>query len=1640
MRASLSCKRERVSARLLTLPRFFRSATGSGGFGGGFGGATAANPFATPGAAAPSAFGGASAFGAAPQQPSLFGAAAAAPAAGTRGVACTNTTLVDGATTPTPGAPSTMGQFTTIVAMPAFQNKSPEELRYEDYAAGVKGSTGTVNTSPQGAAAGGMFGAKPAGAGGFGAPTTASAFGAAPQASPFGTTTSGGFGASPGAGGGFGAPAGANPFGGAPTGGFGAQPTAGAFGATTGGGFGAPAAPQNAFGAAPQPFGAAAAPKPFGATTPLGFGAAPQPAGGLFGAAPAAQPFGAAPAAQPFGAAPAAGGGMFGATLSGGFGASAAKPAAPAGGGFFGASPGGGFGAATTAPAAGGGLFGGGGGMFGAPAQQQQGGLGGAAQPFGSLGAPAQPFGAAAAAPAPATSSFFSAGGAFGSSFGASPAAGSALGGAFGAAPAAGGLSFLSPAPAQAGAVAATPVAGASTMSADPYAMGSRPQFLGLEAASGADADAAAAAAAMRRPGSSSRPALLRPLALPRAPRSAAAVLSVRRRAGEGFVSPQNGGGGMSSMMMGTSPVGSAARAAASAYDDGGASAGGGSTAPESYVDALTPRDNPRALFFRDPMPATALAGAFSGVAADGNGNGHAFHAADGAAHSGSAGAAQHHGAAHEITPQQTQPASNGGAHAAAVAPRAASPPPAASPAPSHSASHPRLHSAPTPPAPKAGASPAGGFRALVNSVTTLLAGGTTPQPGGGAAGGGDSPSLPARRGSSASLGAAPGAPAGGAHPDVPRLTLPGYTMHPDAAALDALVRADPSALRSVPDFRIELPGVCCVRWLEPVDVAGVDLDRIVKFEGRSLAVYYDEALPKPPRGKGLNVPAEVTLFGMFKLDKATGRPLLDAESKKAFRTRLERATREADSARFKSYDDATGAWCFTVQHFSRYGLLDESDDEDEEMDLTAAPPPPRDEGGMSDGGSDSSSDGAPLGLIPRGGHAPKRLRHKAAEPARKAVTPVVALPPLPPRRERAADAMEVGDSAMTASWLAPAPTAVPSLLALPLAAPVRPGGFPCAASAGGPSCGREGALPDAGLALGRGFRPGWGPDGRLFFAAPPAAPGQPLRVTSATLPAPPAQHAQAARLVAALRVHRAHSVPLHDADADVACGSDALMASDDVSASFDDRALDAMPPLWRLAVAPEAFGALCHAQLGALAPHVADVAAAGPAAAAELEAEASLWQLLQALHGRDGPACLAPAAAADARLEQAARRAGVAAWLRAAAAASPAPPLPADVAAPCEAALAALASGRPRAAAAALAAAGDARLAALVAQAGAAGGGALPALLQAQRSADAADAAAASGASHVAAGRATLLALLAGDACAGGTRLAPDWRRALGLHLWYAAAPGAPLSHALAAYAAAAAAGRAVPPAPLYVERRAAAPTLLSDASQGPVDACFLALAAYARAAPPAGATAASLLSAAGHSADPLAAALGWRAGAALAALGALPREAEAAAGASAADAAAQVALQGGPQLAPWAVWVALCGAPGAAARAHAFDLLCRRWPDVAAAPGGPAFLRRTARVPAAWLDAAAALWGLYGRQWPSRAAVAAAAAPADAAGVSPAAAMLRAVAARQGHHVPQRRHDAAALAAALQLAASEEGPPAADDVLAPLDLIAAC
>jgi nuclear pore complex protein Nup98-Nup96 len=161
---------------------------------------------------------------------------------------------------------------------------------------------------------------------------------------------------------------------------------------------------------------------------------------------------------------------------------------------------------------------------------------------------------------------------------------------------------------------------------------------------------------------------------------------------------------------------------------------------------------------------------------------------------------------------------------------------------------------------------------------------------------------------------------------EMPKLTKDGYYTAP---SVDSLATMSSEQLSAVSRFTVGRKGIGNVLFLEPTDVRGLDIDNIVEFEPGEIVVYPDEHY-KPPVGRGLNKPARVTLQKLFPLDKATGRRKVDDASLARYEAKIRKSTQKL-GARFISYDRTTGDWIFEVEHFSRYGLLDDSDEEDDE-------------------------------------------------------------------------------------------------------------------------------------------------------------------------------------------------------------------------------------------------------------------------------------------------------------------------------------------------------------------------------------------------------------------------------------------------------------------------------------------------------------------------------------------------------------------------------------------------------------------------------------------------------------------------------------------------------------------------------------
>ncbi|XP_020533452.1 nuclear pore complex protein NUP96 isoform X2 [Jatropha curcas] len=162
----------------------------------------------------------------------------------------------------------------------------------------------------------------------------------------------------------------------------------------------------------------------------------------------------------------------------------------------------------------------------------------------------------------------------------------------------------------------------------------------------------------------------------------------------------------------------------------------------------------------------------------------------------------------------------------------------------------------------------------------------------------------------------------------LPTLYSREYYMEPSSTDLTARELMDPGYCSRVPDFTVGRLGYGCVKFLGMTDIRWLDLDQIVKFHRHEIIVYEDENT-KPAVGQGLNKAAEVTLTLQIRSSDSNKGKLKNVVEKL-------RESTEKQGAHFISFDPANGEWKFSVCHFSRFGLC-EDDEEDITMDDVVA-------------------------------------------------------------------------------------------------------------------------------------------------------------------------------------------------------------------------------------------------------------------------------------------------------------------------------------------------------------------------------------------------------------------------------------------------------------------------------------------------------------------------------------------------------------------------------------------------------------------------------------------------------------------------------------------------------------------------------
>ncbi|CAF4836259.1 unnamed protein product [Rotaria sp. Silwood1] len=159
----------------------------------------------------------------------------------------------------------------------------------------------------------------------------------------------------------------------------------------------------------------------------------------------------------------------------------------------------------------------------------------------------------------------------------------------------------------------------------------------------------------------------------------------------------------------------------------------------------------------------------------------------------------------------------------------------------------------------------------------------------------------------------------------LPKLTREYYYMRPSMSELKSLFDDQDQCI--VEEFTVGHEKYGSITFYGQVNVAGLDLDRIIKIDRHEAIVYPDDN-NKPPVGKELNIPARITLYGVYPIDRITQKEITDIERIKAmnYNDYLREVTKQFDGE-FINYSITDGSWTFMVKHFTRYGLDNSKDD-----------------------------------------------------------------------------------------------------------------------------------------------------------------------------------------------------------------------------------------------------------------------------------------------------------------------------------------------------------------------------------------------------------------------------------------------------------------------------------------------------------------------------------------------------------------------------------------------------------------------------------------------------------------------------------------------------------------------------------------
>lgn len=146
----------------------------------------------------------------------------------------------------------------------------------------------------------------------------------------------------------------------------------------------------------------------------------------------------------------------------------------------------------------------------------------------------------------------------------------------------------------------------------------------------------------------------------------------------------------------------------------------------------------------------------------------------------------------------------------------------------------------------------------------------------------------------------------------------PGTETYWTSPSMTQLLEYSKAQLSKVKDFKVGRRGYGQISFSGFVDLSTLETledvtGQIVVFEPKMCTVYPQESI-KPEIGRGLNVPATITLEQCFPLSKDTRQPIRDTAHPR-FQQHVDRLKRMTGTE-FVDYLADTGTWVFRVNHF----------------------------------------------------------------------------------------------------------------------------------------------------------------------------------------------------------------------------------------------------------------------------------------------------------------------------------------------------------------------------------------------------------------------------------------------------------------------------------------------------------------------------------------------------------------------------------------------------------------------------------------------------------------------------------------------------------------------------------------------------